>query len=58
MNLPNAYQIHRKSGGTKLERGHDDDREALYAEKDEPHPQDLVEWGLMKLKPCRINVSS
>jgi hypothetical protein len=28
------------------------------AEKDEPQPQDFVELGLMKLKPCRINVSS
>ena len=32
--------------------------EKLYAEKEEPQPQDLVELGLMKLKPWRISVSS
>ena len=31
---------------------------AHHAEKDDPQPQDLVEFGLMKLKPCRISVSS
>jgi len=29
-----------------------------YDEKDDPQPQERVEFGLMKLKPCRINVSS
>ena len=29
-----------------------------YAEKLDPQPQLFVEFGLMKLKPCRINVSS
>jgi hypothetical protein len=29
-----------------------------YVEKLEPQPQDLVEWGLMKLKAWRIRVSS
>ena len=29
-----------------------------YYEKDEPQPQEWVEFGLMKLKPCRISVSS
>jgi len=32
--------------------------QARYAENDDPQPQDLVEWGLMKLNPCRISVSS
>jgi hypothetical protein len=27
-------------------------------EKEEPQPQERVEFGLMKLNPCRINVSS
>jgi hypothetical protein len=27
-------------------------------EKDDPQPQERVEFGLMKLKPCRISVSS
>ena len=31
---------------------------AIYVEKLEPQPQDLVEWGLMKLKPWRMRVSS
>jgi hypothetical protein len=31
---------------------------AHHAEKDDPQPQDLVEFGLMKLKPCRMSVSS
>jgi hypothetical protein len=35
-----------------LQNGH------AYVEKDEPQPQDLVEWGLMKLKPWRMRVSS
>ena len=30
----------------------------FYEEKLEPQPQDLVEWGLMKLKPWRMRVSS
>ena len=30
----------------------------IYAEKLEPQPQDFVEFGLMKLKPWRIRVSS
>jgi hypothetical protein len=30
----------------------------FYVEKLEPQPQDLVEWGLMKLKPWRMRVSS
>jgi hypothetical protein len=30
----------------------------IYDEKDEPQPQERVEFGLMKLKPCRISVSS
>ena len=29
-----------------------------YDEKDEPQPQDREELGLIKLKPCRISVSS
>jgi len=29
-----------------------------YTEKDEPHPQERVELGLMKLNPWRISVSS
>ena len=29
-----------------------------YYEKDEPQPQECEEFGLMKLKPCRISVSS
>ena len=29
-----------------------------YDEKDEPQPQEREEFGLMKLKPCRISVSS
>jgi len=29
-----------------------------YAEKEEPQPHDLVECGLMKLKPWRMSVSS
>ena len=29
-----------------------------YDEKDEPQPQEREEFGLMKLNPCRINVSS
>jgi len=29
-----------------------------YDENDEPQPQERVEFGLMKLKPCRISVSS
>ena len=32
--------------------------EQTYDEKDEPQPQERVEFGLMKLNPCRINVSS
>lgn len=31
---------------------------SLYAEKLDPQPQLLVECGLIKLKPCRISVSS
>ena len=31
---------------------------SLQVEKLEPQPQDLVEWGLMKLKPWRMRVSS
>ena len=31
---------------------------STHAEKDEPQPQDLVEFGLMKLKPWRMSVSS
>jgi hypothetical protein len=27
-------------------------------EKDEPQPQECLEFGLMKLNPCRIKVSS
>jgi hypothetical protein len=27
-------------------------------ENDEPQPQERVEFGLMKLNPCRISVSS
>jgi hypothetical protein len=27
-------------------------------EKDEPQPQERVEFGLIKLNPCRISVSS
>jgi hypothetical protein len=30
----------------------------LYTLNDDPHPHDFVEFGLMKLKPCRISVSS
>lgn len=30
----------------------------FYVEKEEPQPQDLVEWGLMKLKAWRMRVSS
>ncbi len=30
----------------------------VYAEKEEPQPQLLVELGLMKLKPWRMRVSS
>ena len=33
-------------------------RNALYEENDEPQPQERVEFGLMKLNPCRISVSS
>jgi hypothetical protein len=29
-----------------------------YDEKDEPQPQEREEFGLMKLKPWRISVSS
>jgi hypothetical protein len=29
-----------------------------YDEKDEPQPQERVEFGLMKLNPCRMSVSS
>ena len=29
-----------------------------YEENDEPQPQERVEFGLMKLNPCRISVSS
>jgi hypothetical protein len=29
-----------------------------YQENDEPQPQEREEFGLMKLKPCRISVSS
>ena len=29
-----------------------------YDEKDEPQPQEREEFGLMKLNPCRISVSS
>ena len=29
-----------------------------YDEKDEPQPQERDEFGLMKLNPCRISVSS
>ena len=29
-----------------------------YDEKDDPQPQEREEFGLMKLKPCRIRVSS
>jgi hypothetical protein len=29
-----------------------------YYEKDEPQPQERDEFGLMKLNPCRISVSS
>jgi hypothetical protein len=29
-----------------------------YDVNDDPQPQERVEFGLMKLKPCRINVSS
>jgi len=29
-----------------------------YDEKDEPQPQERVEFGLMKLNPWRISVSS
>ena len=29
-----------------------------YAENDVPQPQERVAFGLMKLKPCRISVSS
>jgi hypothetical protein len=31
---------------------------ARYDEKDEPQPQDREEFGLIKLNPCRISVSS
>jgi len=30
----------------------------FYDEKDEPQPQERVEFGLIKLNPCRISVSS
>ena len=30
----------------------------IYDEKDEPQPQEREEFGLIKLKPCRIRVSS
>jgi hypothetical protein len=42
----------RKAGSRKTRREPDQ------PEKDEPQPHDLVEFGLMKLKPWRINVSS
>jgi len=29
-----------------------------YEENDEPQPQERFEFGLMKLNPCRISVSS
>ena len=29
-----------------------------YDENDEPQPQERVEFGLIKLNPCRISVSS
>ena len=32
--------------------------ERLYDEKEEPQPQEREEFGLMKLKPWRISVSS
>ena len=32
--------------------------ESTYDEKDEPQPQEREEFGLMKLNPCRISVSS
>ncbi len=31
---------------------------SAYDENDEPQPQERVEFGLMKLNPCRISVSS
>ena len=33
-------------------------RNKPYDENDEPQPQERVEFGLMKLNPCRISVSS
>ena len=33
-------------------------RKKSYDEKDEPQPQEREEFGLMKLKPWRISVSS
>jgi hypothetical protein len=33
-------------------------RDEIYAVNEEPQPQDFLEFGLMKLNPCRINVSS
>ena len=35
-----------------------DSSEPTYEENDEPQPQDREEFGLMKLNPCRISVSS
>jgi hypothetical protein len=47
-----AIAIHRARPATTMRlRGG-------YVENDEPQPQDLVEWGLMKLKPWRMRVSS
>ena len=33
-------------------------RNRCYDENDEPQPQERVEFGLIKLNPCRISVSS
>ena len=33
-------------------------RQERYDEKDEPQPQERVEFGLIKLNPCRMSVSS
>ena len=47
-----AIAVHRSRPATTMRVSSD------YVEKLEPQPQDLVEWGLMKLNAWRIRVSS
>lgn len=59
--MPAAASVHYRRGlaetsAAPLRRGRKERR--VQAENEEPQPQDLVEFGLMKLNPCRISVSS